>query len=643
MQPKANALTINAVLALSLTALLTACSHPSADEPSSSASSDSGSVLGGLRPKADPKILQRLRAKNMVSQPLGAPEESGGADSQSGGLPFVSSAPFAPPADQVARTSQSTVSTPSLPFFPFMAPQSAPGAAPGSPASPGGVPPSPAASYGGYGSSVPPPPPAPGGLVPPPPAVSLSTQAQTVPYGAPPEAYMNNPYANPYMNPYANPYANPYGGGANPYAGGGEPARPAGSPFASGGAMPGGGADVDAKPRKAKPQDFTPITPTGMEARSTVKQRDDLKTLLKGALSMSPQLQSAARDKDIALTLSKIDVGMPQESTKGSISLSSRQIEQLYRSPALDKKVVGPVRKIMSDVAQDYYRYLYAYNKFALAQQTVAARKQETEVAESAAEQQRAAADMSQAQQGAESARDDLKVSQNEMAATAGAQAARTVIARVSGVAPSIDSLAQAERQALSQARNEMSAGNSGSGGILGFLGLGSKHEEEVQELNAQPKALSMPQQPNKKAESKKPETAKKTKTATKQLPGDLVQAPVVAAKPVAQPVADLRPAAGDSIAFELRNLNVTPRKSILKVSIRNTGSENLTFDPDAISIMENNRKLSDAAVRADFETTLVAPSKEVSGTITIFGHPWNDRISVFISDAGGKNIPLKR
>ncbi len=636
MQPKANALTINAVLALSLTALLTACSHPSSDEsPSSSASSGSGSVLGSLRPKADPKILQRLKAQHMVSQPLGGSDESATAN-QGSGLPVVSSAPFAPPADQVASTNQQAASAPALPFFPFMAPQSAPGANSGSPSSPGSVPPSPAAAYGGYGSSVPPPPPGPGGLVPPPPAVSLSTQAQTVPYGAPPEAYMN-PYANPYMNPYSNPYA----GGGNPYAQGGEQARPAGSPFASGGAMPAGGAE-ETKPRK-KLQDFTPITPTGMEARSTVKQREDLKSLLKGALSMSPQLQSVSRDKDIALSLSKIDVGMPQESTKGSISLSSRQIEQLYRSPVLDKKIAGSVRKIMSDVAQDYYRYLYAYNKFALAQQTVAARKQETEVAESAAEQQRAAADMSQAQQGAESARDDLKVAQNEMAATAGAQAARTVIARVSGVAPSIDSLAQAERQALTQARNDMSAGSSGGGGILGLLGFGSKHTEEVQELNAQPKALSAPPQANKKAEGKKPEAAKKTKTATKQLPGDLVQAPAVAAKPAAQPVVDLRPAAGDSIAFELRNLNVTPRKSILKVAIRNTGSENLTFDPDAISIMENNRKLSDAAVRADFETTLVAPSKEVSGTITIFGHPWNDRISVFISDAGGKNIPLRR
>jgi hypothetical protein len=631
MQSKANALTINAVLALSLTALLTACSHGSDESPSSSASSDTGSVLGGLRPKVDPKILQRLKEKNMVSQPLVAAEDAN-QGGQSAGLPLVSSAPFAPPADQVAGGNQQA-SAPALPFFPFMAPQSSAPTAPGSPGNIGSVPPSPAASYGGYGSSVPPPPPAPGGLVPPPPAVSLSTQAQTMPYGAPPEAYMN-PYANPYMNPYANPY----GGAPNPFMQG-EPARPAGSPFATGGAnnASAGGGDEEAKPRK-KLQDFTPITPTGMDARSSAKQRDDLKTLLKGALTMSPQLQSEARDKDIALSLSKIDVGMPPESSKGSIQLSARQIEQLYKPVALDKKVVGPVRKIMSDVAQDYYRYLYAYNKFALAQQTVAARKQETEVAESAAEQQRAAADMSQAQQGAESARDDLKVAQNELAATAGAAAARTVIARVSGVAPSIDSLAQAERQALAQARSDAS---SGGGGILGLLGFGSKHEE-VQELNAQPKALTAPPANQaKKAEAKKPD-AKKAKVA-KPLPGDLVQAPVAPAKPAAQAVPDLRPSGNDCIAFELRNLNVTPRKSILKVAIRNTGSENLSFDPDAISIMENNRKLSDAAVRADFETTLVAPSKEVSGTITIFGHPWNDRISVYMSDAGGKNIPLRR
>ncbi|MBX9877832.1 MAG: hypothetical protein K2Y22_05185 [Candidatus Obscuribacterales bacterium] len=633
MQPKANALTINAVFALSLTALLTACSHSSDEAPSSSASSESGSVLGGLRPKVDPKILQKLKAKNMVAQPLVAAEDAA-QGGQSSGLPVVSSAPFAPPADQVVSGNQQA-SAPALPFFPFMAPQSTPQSS-GVPSSPGSVPPSPAASYGGYGSSVPPAPPAPGGLIPPPPAVSLSTQAQTVPYGAPPEAYMN-PYANPYMNPYANPYGN---AAPNPFMQGGD-ARPAGSPFASGGAVnQSNGGDEEAKPKK-KLQDFTPITPTGMEARSATKQRDDLKTLLKGALSMSPQLQSEARDKDIALSLSKLDVGMPPESSRGSITLSARQIEQLYKPVALDKKVAVSVRKILSDVAQDYYRYLYAYNKFALAQQTVAARKQETEVAESAAEQQRAAADMSQAQQAAESARDDLKVAQNELAATAGAAAARTVIARVSGVAPSIDSLAQAERQALAQAKNDMSSSSSG-GGILGLLGFGSSKHEEVQELNAQPKALP-PAQP-KKAEAKKPD-AKKGKVAGKPLPGDLVQAPVAqAVKPVAQ-VPDLRLSSGgnDCIAFELRNLNVTPRKSILKVAIRNTGSENLTFDPDAISIMENNRKLSDAAVRADFETTLVAPSKEVSGTITIFGHPWNDRISVYLSDAGGKNIPLRR
>lgn len=634
MQLKANALTTNAVFALSLAALLSACSHPSADEsPTASAGSESGSMLGSLRPKADPKILEKLRAKNKVATPLVAPDDTSTAAGTSAGLPMVSNAPFAPPADQVSGATQQ--SSPALPFFPFMAPQqqAQPQGASGVPTV--GAPPSPVASYGGYGSSVPPPPPT-GGLVPPPPAVSLSTQAQTVPYGAPPEAYMNNPYANPYMNPYANPYAN---ANANPYNnpyGQGE-ARPAGSPFASGGAAGGSNSDEE-KSRKSKLQDFTPITPTGMESRSAMKQREDLKSLLKGALAMSPQIQSEARDKDIALSLSKIEVGMPPESSKGAISLSPRQIEQLYKSVALDKKVAGHVRKAMSDVAQDYYRYLYAYNKFALAQQTVAARKQETEVAESAAEQQRAAADMSQAQQGAESARDDLKVAQNELAATAGAQAARTVIARVSGVAPSIDSLAQAEKQALAQARNDQAS--SGGGGFLGLLGFGKR--EEVQELAAQPKSMTAAPK-EKKTEPKKADAAKKSKVASKPLPGDLVQAPVASSpKPQAQPVVDLRGGGGE-IAFELRNVNVTPRKSILRVAIRNTGSENLSFDPDAISIMENNRKLSDAAVRADFETTLVAPSKEVSGTITIFGHPWNDRIAVYMSDAGGKNIPLRR
>jgi len=46
--------------------------------------------------------------------------------------------------------------------------------------------------------------------------------------------------------------------------------------------------------------------------------------------------------------------------------------------------------------------------------------------------------------------------------------------------------------------------------------------------------------------------------------------------------------------------------------------------------------------MRADFETTLVQPSQEVQGTITIFGRPWNDRLTVSLSD-GTRNLQMHR
>ncbi len=59
----------------------------------------------------------------------------------------------------------------------------------------------------------------------------------------------------------------------------------------------------------------------------------------------------------------------------------------------VDKRIQVQLKKTQSDMVQSYYRYLYSYNRFSLSQQTVAARKQEVEVASSHAEQQRAAAD----------------------------------------------------------------------------------------------------------------------------------------------------------------------------------------------------------------------------------------------------------
>jgi len=57
---------------------------------------------------------------------------------------------------------------------------------------------------------------------------------------------------------------------------------------------------------------------------------------------------------------------------------------------------------------------------------------------------------------------------------------------------------------------------------------------------------------------------------------------------------------------------------------------------------MENNQKLAEAAMRADFDTTLVQPNQEVKGTITIFGRPWNDKMTVSLSE-GGKFLQMRR
>src|SRR5690606_10625638 len=64
-------------------------------------------------------------------------------------------------------------------------------------------------------------------------------------------------------------------------------------------------------------------------------------------------------------------------------------------------------------------------------------------------------------------------------------------------------------------------------------------------------------------------------------------------------------------ISFELKDVQITARKSVLTVAIRNTGSESFKFSPDVISISEGNRKISEAAMRAEFDSTLVKPNKE--------------------------------
>jgi hypothetical protein len=608
--------------ALTCLVLISGCSQTSTNNAEtsvpaagSSGGGGSGSVLSTLRAKADPAVLARIRAEEEQRAQQGqlngeAPQQGDASlstDASVSGLPQVSSAPFAPPADQAVAggpiitpagaqpaPAAQPPAAPAFPFWPF-------GPAPGTVPAPG-PPPPPVASYGGYGGGGVPAPPPGGGLVPPPPAV-LGTSAQVMPT----DPYGQNPYA-------ANPYAQQQQQVAV------APARP--SLF--GGGQRTTSSDDDEDSPKSKRKNFVPITPTGMESRSAYKQRDDLKVLWKGALSTSAVGRMAARDEKLNAGLVKLDVGLPPESTKGSVNVSQRVVDTVFKSDSVDRRIVGQVKALQKELAENYYRYLHAYNRFSLSSQTVAARKQEVEFAGSASEQQRAAADLAQAQNEADSAKEDMRAAQQELAAVAGAESARLIIGRVSGVSPSAASLAVAE------AAPTPSQPSAAAGFFKGLMvNPFAKGQAKVAE------------QPAPKAENPKVKV-KKGKGGDGD---DLAPAPQSAAAaprerepaPAPEP-----PAAGGPIAFELKNVNITPRKSILKVAIRNNSSDSFSFNPDSVSISEGNKKLSEATVRAEFDVTLVAPNQEVTGTITIFGRPWNDRLSVALSE-GGKNIQLKR
>jgi hypothetical protein len=127
-----------------------------------------------------------------------------------------------------------------------------------------------------------------------------------------------------------------------------------------------------------------------MDARSPYQQRDDLKVLWKGALSSSSVKEIVAKDGKASEVLSKLDVGLPADSTRGSFNVAPRQVDNIFRPVAMDKKIAASVRRVETDLVQAYYRYLYSYHRFALAQQTLSARKQEVEVASSDSEKQRA-------------------------------------------------------------------------------------------------------------------------------------------------------------------------------------------------------------------------------------------------------------
>jgi hypothetical protein len=598
--------------------LLTGCAQQNpadtgAGMPSSAGGGTSG--LSAFRPKADPAVMQKIRqeeAENLRKAQEAAQQQQAAAeaaqDTNASGrvLPAVSTSPFtqmpvAPPADQasaggpIVTPAKQESSNPGIPFWPFNQPQQ-------------NKPPE-IASYGGYGA-VPPPPPgaAAGGLVPPPPATTVTGQLYA---GMPPM----DPYG--YMQQPQQPA---------------QPQRPA--LFGSGSRTTSSDDEGESAPAKKK-KDFVPITPTGMEARSPYKQRDDLKVLLKGAIAASPLQRLANKDEKVAQELARLDAGLPSESTKGAFNVSQRQIDTVFKPVPLDKRIAPSVKKLQSDLMQAYYRYLYSYNKWALAQQTVAARKQEVDVASTPAEQQRAAADLAQSQSDADAAKEDMRSAQTELASVSGPQAAATIIQRVSGVKPSVESLAVAQGDSQPVVAAEP-AGDKGGGGLIGGVGsLFGFGKSQPKASDAGGAASPKAKDDGKKGKGKKGQPAETAK--------DLAPAPQGAAKAEAEPEPEAAPAGSSSpISFELKNVNVTPRKSTLKVSIRNNGSENFSFDPDVISLSEGNRKLSEATVRAEFDTTLVQPNQEVTGTITIYGRPWNDRLSVSLND-GGKTIPLKR
>src|SRR5579885_1911858 len=442
-------------------------------------SSTTGGVLSSLRPHADPALVEKIKEDEarQAQAAMQADATAGGAQTGPQAPVNLQPASLAPHVSQhsaggpiVTPAQQAPAGNNPFPWWPFGTQQQNQAPAPAQPQ---------VATYGGYGGgAVPPPPPgATGALVPPPPAVSYQAQGQLIPpFGAVP------PPADPYSNQGATIAAQSPG------------AHAAGSFFGSGGRVSGDSAPDDSRAAR-KAAGFVPITPTGMEARSPYKQRDDLKVLWKGALASSPLQQLINKDDKLGQEISRIDVGLPGEATKGSLSASQRQIDTIFKPAPLDKKIATATRQLEADVVQAYYRYLYSYNKFALLQQTVAARKQEVDVAGSASEQQRAAADLAQAQSDADAAKDDMRAAQLDLAARSGAQAARVIIGRVSGVAPSAESLAAAEPATAAPARQPAGGGVGRHifGAVESMFGFGHDRKEDKKTVADNGKAARPP------------------------------------------------------------------------------------------------------------------------------------------------------
>lgn len=576
------------------------------------------SVIGSLRPKADPDVVEKIHEEDaakqrqqleaMQAQQKALQDQNRSMDPANRDLPAVDTNPISGIASALGFNTNSQSQTP--PMNPSAGQMSGIPTMGGSVVAP---PPPQAAMYGGGYPSM-----GGAGMIPPPPAVSLTTQA--APYQPPVD-----PNFQAYMQ--AGAYGAPGYYPPPQYAQAAMPAHPAGSMFSSGAS---GALSSSSNEEKKRPA-MVVITPTGMEPRSPYKQRDDLKVLVKGAFSSAPNQE--LREPKTAAVLARADVGLPSESTKGNLSLTPRQMNSLFKNPVLDKRIAPNVVRIEQEVAQSYYRYLYAYNKYALTQQQIAARKQEMEVADSASEKQRAAADLASAQNEADASKEDLRAAQQDLASIAGVQAARSVITKVSGVAPSMESLAVAEAEPQQVQQGGLLGSMQNAFGALNFFGKGKKDGDGGEKVAAAP------------AEKEKPAKEKKDKKDKKKGKDGDGGGAQVASLPAAQesaPVERSSPAPSTGISFELKNVQTTPRKSVLKVAVRNNGGESFNLDPDVISVSEGDKRLAEASVLAQFDSTLVAPNAEVTGTITIFGRPWNDKLTVSLSD-GGKTIQLRR
>ncbi len=564
-------------LAITSLAGLTACTR----QEQSSSTTQTGGLLSSLRPKADPVLLAKIKADEARMPSI---QLTDNPSAQTRNLPLVSQTPFARIDSQAygGQTSLAMSATTAVSKFP---PTPAVAASNSTQRAP--------ASYASYGTPTP-------GLVPPPPAVSLSTQAQ--PYNAIPAFYYSAP----------------------PSA---QEQRPPGDFF---GASNFAHSRDNTQAANTKESTFVPITPTGMDPRSPYKQRDDLRLLLKGALSTNiPDFQSSKDDK-LTRELKQLDVGLPPDSTRGMFNVSTRQAGQLFKPVNLDKHLIQPVRKIEQDLVQDYYRYLYAYNRYVLCLQKVTAYQQVSNVVGSALEKQKVATDMSQAQSDADAAREDLHAAQYELSATVGPAAARTLIGRVSGVSPTMESLAQTSLEPEDQHRH----------GLLGAVeDILHPHHADEGKLSNKPKS-------NQLKSSKLKETTKTALKEKSKVKPDLAPAP--SATPtlsLATTTAVKTPVdqnSQDNVCMQLRNVSIMPRKSVLKVAICNHSQNSFTFSPDKVSLVEGNQTLSEGSLRADFDSTVVPPHEEITGIITIFGRPWSDRLNIHLIEKG-RCIQLRR